>query len=327
MKQAFNPYLPSYEYVPDGEPHVFGDRVYVYGSHDRFGGHFFCQNDYVCYSAPVDNLKDWKYEGVIYTRKDDPLNVKDNMCLYAPDVTKGPDGRYYLYYALDKVSNISVAVCDTPAGKYEFYGYVHYEDGVRLGDKGEEHQFDPAVITEGDTTYLYTGGVCAFGDASVHGSMCTVLGSDMLTIKEAPKFVVPSPVSALGTDYEKHGFFEASSIRKFDGKYYFVYSSEVMHELCYAVSDYPDRDFKYGGVIVSNCDIGISTYKKAEEPAAYGANNHGGLCEINGKRYIFYHRQTNNDWYARQGCAEEVKFLADGSIPQVEITSCGLNGG
>ena len=237
MKQAFNPYLPSYEYVPDGEPHVFGDRVYVYGSHDRFGGHFFCQNDYVCYSAPVDNLKDWKYEGVIYTRKDDPLNVKDNMCLYAPDVTKGPDGRYYLYYALDKVSNISVAVCDTPAGKYEFYGYVHYEDGVRLGDKGEEHQFDPAVITEGDTTYLYTGGVCAFGDASVHGSMCTVLGADMLTIKEAPKFVVPSPVSALGTDYEKHGFFEASSIRKFDGKYYFVYSSEVMHELCYATSD------------------------------------------------------------------------------------------
>ena len=94
MKQCFNPYLPSYEYVPDGEPHVFGDRVYVYGSHDRFGGHFFCQNDYVCYSAPVDDLKDWKYEGVIYTRLDDALNEKNNMCLYAPDVTQGPDGRY-----------------------------------------------------------------------------------------------------------------------------------------------------------------------------------------------------------------------------------------
>ena len=79
----------------------------------------------------VNDLKDWRYEGVIYTRGDDPLNVKDNMCLYAPDVTKGPDGRYYLFYALDKVSNISVAVCDTPAGKYEFYGYVHYEDGIR----------------------------------------------------------------------------------------------------------------------------------------------------------------------------------------------------
>lgn len=31
---AFNPYLPSWEYIPDGEPYVFGDRVYVYGSHD-----------------------------------------------------------------------------------------------------------------------------------------------------------------------------------------------------------------------------------------------------------------------------------------------------
>ena len=50
-KQAVNPYLPSYEYVPDGEPHVFNGRVYVYGSHDRFGGDDFCLNDYVCWSA------------------------------------------------------------------------------------------------------------------------------------------------------------------------------------------------------------------------------------------------------------------------------------
>ena len=47
MKQVFNPYLPSYEYIPDGEPHVFGDRVYVYGSHDRFRVAAFFLNDYV----------------------------------------------------------------------------------------------------------------------------------------------------------------------------------------------------------------------------------------------------------------------------------------
>lgn len=41
-KQAFNPYLPSWEYIPDGEPYVFGDRVYVYGSHDYFNGYVFC---------------------------------------------------------------------------------------------------------------------------------------------------------------------------------------------------------------------------------------------------------------------------------------------
>lgn len=154
-KQAFNPYLPSWEYIPDGEPYVFGDRVYVYGSHDYFNGYVFCMGDYVCWSAPVDDLGNWRYEGVIYPKTADPLNPEGKMCLYAPDVTVGPDGRYYLYYVLDKVSVVSVAVCDTPAGKYEFYGYVHYEDGTRLGEKeGDEPQFDPGVLTEGDVTYL-----------------------------------------------------------------------------------------------------------------------------------------------------------------------------
>ena len=114
-KQAFNPYLPSWEYIPDGEPYVFGDRVYVYGSHDYFNGYVFCMGDYVCWSAPVDDLGNWRYEGVIYPKTADPLNPEGKMCLYAPDVTVGPDGRYYLYYVLDKVSVVSVAVCDTPA--------------------------------------------------------------------------------------------------------------------------------------------------------------------------------------------------------------------
>ena len=97
-KQAFNPYLPSWEYIPDGEPYVFGDRVYVYGSHDYYNGYVFCMGDYVCWSAPVDDLSNWRYEGVIYPKTSDPLNKDGKMCLYAPDVTVGPDGRYYLYY-------------------------------------------------------------------------------------------------------------------------------------------------------------------------------------------------------------------------------------
>ena len=94
-KQAFNPYLPSWEYIPDGEPYVFGDRVYVYGSHDQFNGWVFCQGDYMGWSAPVDDLSDWRCEGVIYEKTQDPLNTDGAMCLYAPDVTQGPDGRYY----------------------------------------------------------------------------------------------------------------------------------------------------------------------------------------------------------------------------------------
>ena len=78
-KLGVNPYLPSWEYVPDGEPYVFGDRVYVYGSHDFFNGYVFCMGDYVCWSAPVSNLADWRYEGVIYPRNADPLNTDGHL--------------------------------------------------------------------------------------------------------------------------------------------------------------------------------------------------------------------------------------------------------
>ncbi len=326
-KQAVNPYLPSWEYVPDGEPYVFGDRVYVYGSHDMSNGYVFCIGDYVCWSAPVDDLGSWRYEGVIYEKTADPLNKDGSMCLYAPDVTVGPDGRYYLYYVLDHVSVVSVAVSDTPAGKYEFYGYVHYADGVRLGEKpGDEPQFDPGVLTEGNVTYLYTG-FCGRGDKSRTGAMMTVLDSDMLTILEEPEIVAPGCEYECGTGFEGHAYFEAASIRKCRDKYYFIYSSTPMHELCYATSGSPRGPFIYGGVLVSNCDLHIDTYKPADQPMAYGANNHGSMVEINGEWYIFYHRQTNGSWYSRQGCAEKLTVLSDGSIPQVEITSCGLNGG
>ena len=326
-KQALNPYLPSWEYIPDGEPYVFGDRVYVYGSHDIFNGYVFCLGDYVCWSAPVDNLGDWRYEGVIYPKTSDPFNSDGHMCLYAPDVTQGPDGRYYLYYVLDRVDVVSVAVCDSPAGRYEFLGYVHYADGTRLGDReGDEPQFDPGVLTEGDRTYLYTG-FCGRGDKSRHGAMVTVLGPDMLTIVEETKFVAPGSCYSDGTGFESHAFFEAPSIRKIGDKYCFVYSSEVMHELCWAISDKPTEGFKYGGVIVSNCDLGIDTYKPADMPMAYAGNNHGSIIKIGDEWYIFYHRQTNGTWFSRQGCAERIDVdEITGHIKQAEMTSCGLNG-
>ena len=326
-KQAFNPYLPSWEYIPDGEPYVFDDRVYVYGSHDFYNGYVFCMGDYMCWSAPVDDLGNWRCEGVIYPRDEDPLNRDGKMCLYAPDVTVGPDGRYYLYYVLDKVSVVSVAVCDTPAGKYEFYGYVHYQDGTRLGERvDDEPQFDPGVLTEGEKTYLYTG-FCGNGDKSRTGARVTVLDKDMLTILEEPVTIVPGCEYSAGTGYEGHAFFEASSIRKREDTYYFIYSSQVMHELCCAVSKNPTGDFVYGGVIVSNCDMHIDSYKPADMPMAYGANNHGSIVQIGEDWYIFYHRHTNGTWYSRQGCAEKINFREDGSIPQAEITSCGLNSG
>lgn len=326
-KQAFNPYLPSWEYIPDAEPHVFDGRVYVYGSHDRFHGFAYCLNDYVCYSAPVDDLGDWRYEGVIYEKTDDPANRDGSMCLYAPDAVQGADGRYYLYYVLDKVPFVSVAVSDTPAGRYRFYGYVQDSDGRRLGEReNDQPQFDPAVLMEGDSICLYTG-FCGPGDTSRKGAMATVLGPDMVTVVSEPVIIVPGNCYSAGTGFEGHEFFEGPSIRKWKDTYYFVYSSSQMHELCYAVSRYPTRGFTYGGVIISNCDDNIAQDKPAELHTYVPGNNHGGMVNVLGQWYIFYHRHTNGTNFSRQGCAEPIQILEDGSIRQAEMTSCGLNSG
>lgn len=321
-KQAYNPYLPSWEYVPDGEPHVFGNRLYVFGSHDRFGGTQFCMNDYVCWSCSVDDLADWKYEGVIYKKIQDP-SAKEDSIMQAPDVCQGPDGRYYLYYTLGLIPYMAVAVCDTPAGKYEYYGIVKHKDGTPVGLKEHDlFQFDPGVFAEEDRIYLYSGfgapetGV--FAEAAkkykLDGAYVMELEHDMLTIKTEPKKIF--------SKNGEHGFFEASSMRKIDGTYYFIYSSTLSHELCYATGDRPDGLFTYQGTLISIGDIG---YHGNETPVNYLGNTHGSLVQVKGKWYIFYHRQTNRQQYSRQACAEEIEFV-NGEFKQAEVTSCGLNG-
>lgn len=333
-KQAYNPYLPSYEYVPDGEPRVFGNRVYVYGSHDRFGGDRFCEGDYVCWSAPVDDLGDWRYEGVIYPANRDPINPEGKMQLFAPDAVRGPDGRYYLYYSLNGSTVVSVAVCDTPAGDFQFYGYVQRPDGTPYGSQeGDVSSFDPGVLVDGEQVYLYTGfapgpgwlyDMLSQSHRRMEGAYCTQLEPDMKTVRREPVLIAPSVWREAGTGFEGHAFFEASSIRKIGERYYFVYSSILSHELCYAVSQRPNGDFRFGGTLVSIGDLGLDGNREAVN---YTGNTHGGMVELGGQWYIFYHRQTNKQCCARQGCAEPITIRPDGSIPQVEVTSCGLNGG
>lgn len=311
-KQAFNPYLPSYEYVPDAEPHVVDGRVYIYGSHDLFNGLNFCLGDYVCWSAPVDDLGNWRYEGCIYKREQDPAAPRIRLTngLAAPDMVQGPDGRFYLYYFMGGTKMISVAVCDKPAGKYEFYGYVHYEDNTPIGKKGEPFQFDPAIfMDDGGKLYLYTGfalqGNPILLDGSKpteHGPMCFELDpSDMLTVKKGPGYIgVAGEKESKGTAYEGHAFLEASSMRKFNGTYYFIYSSLNSHELCYAFSDHPTGGFQYGGILVSNGDIGLPGVDDVKHAKNSTGNTHGSLIEINGKYYIFYHRHSNRKQSSRQ---------------------------
>ena len=328
MKQIFNPYLPSWEYIPDGEPHVFGDRVYVYGSHDKFNGKTFCMNDYVCWSAPVDDLKEWRYEGVIWKKTDDP-NYKGRGSMYAPDVCLAPDGKFYIYYAFApgitrKSWAIRCAVSDSPTGPFKYHGEVN------LYPYSKDYlPFDPAVYVEDGRVWLYYGSGMFFPVLGVSkkkikgGAVVELDPKDMLTVLGEPKQTLPIGGEGIG----KHGFFEASSMRKIKDKYYFVYSSMLGHELCYATGDSPEGPFKYGGTIVSNGDIGLGNHKDVKSASNYTGNTHGGILEANGKFYIFYHRQTNLHCYSRQDCAEEIKVEDDGSIKQVEVTSCGLNGG
>ena len=332
-KQAFNPYLPSWEYIPDGEPHVFENRIYVYGSHDRFNAPIFCVNDYVCWSAPMDDLSDWRYEGVIYRKNQDPKNKLGLRLLFAPDVCQGPDGRYYLYYAFDFMGIMGVAVCDTQAGEYQFLGHVHYPGGTVWGrKKGDQFPFDPGVLVDDDgrvwlysgfytpTPALITGGRKLRND----GGTVVELERDMLTIKGEPKVIFPKEGPG---SFPNHEFFEASSIRKDGGRYIFVYSSRHNHELCYAVSDRPDGGFTFGGTLVDQGDLFRNGKTDERRALNYLGNTHGGLLKLGEQWYIFYHRQTNRHSYSRQACAERLEQTPDGSFRQAEVTSCGLNGG
>ena len=354
-KQVFNPYLPSFEYIPDGEPHVFGERIYIYGSHDRFNGAHFCLNDYVCYSADVHDLTEWKYEGVIFQKEQDPRNQNIPMdapilphlagietespeelnqpgihAMWAPDVVQGPDGRYYLYYCLDFLPEIGVAVCDTPAGKYRFLGFVKHKDGTPLGRReGDLIQFDPGIFIDDDKTiYLYSGNAPMWiKDANdKQGSQVMQLQEDMLTLKKEPKKLMPDIMDSDKKGYEGHEFFEASSIRKINGKYYFVYSSVRSHELCYAISDRPDEGYRFGGTLVDIGDIFLNGRTQEAAVNCLG-NTHGGIEKAGDQWYVFYHRQTNRTNYSRQGCAEKIRFDENGKIAQAEVTSCGLNQG
>ena len=301
-----NPFLDINTYIADGEPHVFGDRVYLFGSHDIAGGNTYCMLDYTFPSTPLDDLENWTSRGISYRAEQDPQYGDILKYMYAPDVVQGNDGRFYLYYCMSGEKGvggygqkISVAVCDTPDGQYEYYGFVRNPDKTPML---KYVTFDPAVINDEGTIRLYYGAWYPFDESvpllrpvfyriesnmfgknideikayqdGIMGANHVILGDDMLTIKSEPCHIMPNKVK--GTDFEKHPFFEASSIRKIGSQYYFIYSSMKGHELCYATSSYPDRDFRYGGVIISNGDIGFNGRNDSARLNTTGTN-HGSI--------------------------------------------------
>lgn len=323
-QQCFNPYLPSWEYIPDAEPRLFDGRVYIYGSHDRFGSKEYCVNDYVSWSAPEDDLSDWRYEGIIFRKDQTPWNTK-NLLYYAPDVVQGTDGKYYLFYSVQNSSIASVAVCDTPAGKFEYLGDVHFPDGRVYGSNPEDwFLFDPAVLVDDDgRIYLYAGsGQPSNGNFGheIKGLFVMELSSDMLTIIGEPTIILPADFNP-----KRPNYWEGPSIRHIGKWYYLVYPATDITGLNYAMSLFPDKGFIHKGPIHSSSDIGLNGRKLMNAAYPMG-NSHGGMVCVKGQWYIFDHRRTG-ETTNRQPVAERIEIKEDGSISMVESTSCGLNEG
>lgn len=305
-----NPYLPGWEYIPDGEPRVFGDRVYVYGSHDTAGSDIFCDYVLKCWSAPVDDLNNWVCHGDVFRvadTRDHPSDIDWNnkeTRLFAPDVVE-KDGKYYLYAYIVNGKGC-VGVSDKPEGPFKLLSKYKYTISDEICCNG--WFIDPGVLVDDDgRTYIYCGFERSFMAEINSENMYEVIDGTCIE-----HFIPCEPTGENGFDDKEKCFFEAASMRKVGSTYYMIYSPKKGSRLAYATSDSPTGPFTYRGYIVDN---GV------DYP---GGNDHGSIACINGQWYIFYHRMTNGTIMSRRGCVERIEILPDGTIPTVEMTSLGF---
>lgn len=297
-----NPFLPLWEYIPDGEPRVFGDRVYIYGSHDRPGSTEFCDYKLKVWSAPVDDLNNWTCHGHIFHTKDDRDHKSDtdwtnNNLLFAPDVVE-KDGKYYLYAYIMGTKGC-VAVSDKPEGPFTLISKYKYNENEGSDSFKGGWFIDPGTLVDDDgRVYVFCGFQGSFGAEINPDNMYEVIDGSFRDN------VIPKETES--------GFFEACSPRKIGDTYYMVYSPAKGSRLAYATSKTPMGPYEFRGNIVDN---------EIDYP---GGNDHGSICCINGQWYIFYHKMTNGTIMSRRACVEKIEILPDGTIPQVEMTSLGF---
>lgn len=340
---AQNPYLPLWEHIPDGEPYVFEDpdkpgeyRVYIYGSHDSLLDRY-CGREQVVWSAPVDDLGAWRYDGIIFVSDKDREGNQlhddgKGDVLYAPDVAlvTAADGTktYYLYPNNQAGGRQGmVAKSDRPDGPFVVCNWSSEDprstDGIL--------RFDPGVFVDDDgKVYAYWG---------FERSYAAELDPEtMATVKPGAKIVEDLVPGRYQDGVEK--FFEASSMRKIGDKYVLIYSRMTPngefglptsnYTLAYAYSDNPLGPYTYGGTIIDGRARGKDE-KGNIMPTAYpGGNTHGSLCEIDGKWWVFYHRQSGLNEYSRQAMVAPVNVVVEEGkggkvyISEGEVTSEGF---
>ena len=334
-----NPYMPLWEHIPDGEPYVFEDpdqpgkkRVYVYGSHDNLITEY-CGRDQVVWSASVDSLNNWRYDGVILVvdknRDGEPFDsVGTADVLYAPDVTLVTDANgkktYYLF-PNDQTGgrNGLIAKSDRPDGPFEVCNWS--KDNPNLVDG--VLQFDPAVFVDDDgRVYGYWGFERSYAAEFDPQTMATV--------KPGTK-IVEDMISGRN-QAGIFSFFEASSIRKIKDKYVFIYSRFTKdgefglptsnYTLAYCYSDNPLGPWTYGGTIIDGRAREKDEQCNVIASATPDGNTHGSICEINGQWYVFYHRQTGTNEYARQAMVAPIDVkVEEGKGGKVEISEGEYN--
>ena len=334
-----NPYMPLWEHIPDGEPYVFEDpdnpgkqRVYVYGSHDDLITEY-CGRNQVVWSAPVEDLSHWRYDGTILVvdknRDGEPFDSAGTAdVLFAPDVTMTTDStgkKTYWLFPNDQTGyrNGLIAKSDRPDGPFEVCNWnkdnPNQVDGVL--------QFDPAVFVDDDgRVYGYWGFERSYAAEFDPETMATVKpGTE----------IVEDMIS--GRNQEGvFSFFEASSIRKIKDKYVFIYSRFTKdgefglpvsnYTLAYAYSDNPLGPWTYGGTIIDGRAREKDEQGNVIASATPDGNTHGSICEINGQWYVFYHRQTGTDEYARQAMVAPIDVkVEEGKGGKVEISEGEYN--
>ena len=344
---AQNPYLPLWEHLPDGEPRVFEDpdnpgkyRAYIIGSHDITYS-AYCGNDVRMWSAPVEDLSQWRDEGPIFTHYVD--GRWDTM--FAPDLVEVKDkatGKktYYLYPHSRGWGRIAM-VCkgDRPNGPFTPVNLT--EDGRRCLP-GSLIDFDPSVFIENITdkkdpdfdkgfrAYVFYG--------FQHSTACELDQNTMYSKREGTELIDPFiPASSRdgklldkeGSEYKAlykgqnpldFNFFEASSIRQVGNKYVMVFSGYSGQEyglgatnsaLRYAFGDSPLGPWRSGGVLVDSRGVVLNEDGSKLITTNAAHNTHGSIQEINGQWYVFYHRPPRGFGNARQAMVAPVKITWD----------------
>ncbi|MBR6031651.1 MAG: hypothetical protein IKP36_06805 [Bacteroidaceae bacterium] len=347
MIWAQNPYLPLWEHLPDGEPRVFEDpdnpgklRAYIIGSHDTHYSEY-CGNDVRMWSAPVEDLTQWRDEGPIFSHFVD--GRWDTM--FAPDLVEVKDKatgkKTYWLYPHSRGWRRVPMVCkgDRPNGPFTPVNLT--PDGRACVD-GSLIDFDPSVFVENITdkkdpdfdkgfrAYVFYG--------FQHSTACELDQNTMYSKRPGTELIDPFiPASSHdgrlldkeGSEYKAlyqgqnpldFNFFEASSIRQVGNKYVMVFSGYSGKEyglgntnsaLRYAYGDSPLGPWRSGGVLVDSRGVVLNEDGSHLMTTNAAHNTHGSLQEINGQWYVFYHRPPRGFANARQAMVAPVKIEWD----------------